>query len=69
MVVAAAAPDGVFLQRAPAGVVFRVSRITAFVPLVSSTKRAVRVAMPLSRWKKFNAVRSIINKYRAGPAT
>ena len=43
-----------FKRRIP-GVVFRVSRIFAEVPLTASTNRPVSVATPESRWRKFKA--------------
>ena len=51
------------------GVVLRVSRIAAFVPSTSATNRAVRVAIPLSRWRKFKAVRSQARSERIEPET
>ena len=68
VVLAAAAPDRVLLQRRQPGVVLRVSRIAALVPATSATNRAVRVAIPLSRWRKFKAVRSNASSERIGPA-
>ena len=46
------------------GNVFRVSRITAFVPAIASTNRRVCVATPERCIKKFNAVRSPTNSDR-----
>ena len=42
------------------GVVLRVSRIRAPVPSTACTQRAVSVATPDSRWRKFSAVRSAV---------
>ena len=56
-----------FSNRRQPGVVLRVSRICARVPLIASTNCAVKVAMPESRWTKFNATRSALRRARAGP--
>ena len=53
-------------DRSP-GVVLRVSRIVARLPLTASTKRAVSVATP-DRWQsRLSAVRSAASSARAGP--
>ena len=51
------------------GVVLRVSRIFAGEPAAASTNFRVSVATPLSRWRKFRAVRSAARIDRSGPAT
>ena len=57
-----------FSNRRQPGVVLRVSRICARVPLTASTNWAVKVAMPQRRWRKFRATRSALSSARAGPA-
>src|SRR3954463_15791393 len=56
-----------FSKRRQPGVVLRVSRIFALVPLIASTKRDVRVATPERRWTKFRATRSAVSRAGAGP--
>ena len=51
-----------FSNRRQPGVVLRVSRICARVPLTASTNWAVSVAMPQSRWRKFSATRSALEQ-------
>ena len=58
-----------FPARADPGVVFRVSKMRAFVPSTASTKRRVSVATPESRCTKLSATRSAVRIAETGPST
>ena len=68
MVGAAARAHRIFLERAQSGVVLRVQTMRALVCATAATSRAVAVAIPLRRLRKFSATRSAVSMPRAGPS-